>query len=77
MFYTPKDAAAFGSSPDMKQKMALVRQFCFDHGLLGANTKSVDDVAIKYPDGAVQGKPDRVKLVFDVSFMKMAAEGKL
>ena len=77
MFYTPKEAAGFGSSPDMKQKMALVRQFCFDHGLLGANTKSVDDVAIKYPDGAVQGKADRVKLVFDVSYMKMAAEGKL
>src|SRR5258707_4807070 len=77
MFYTPKEAAGFGASPDLKQKMALVRQFCFDHGLLGTNTKSVDDVAIKYPDGSVQGKADRVKFVFDVSFMRMAAEGKL
>jgi len=77
MFYTPKEAADFGASPDMKQKMALVRQFCFDHGLLGANTKSVDDVAIKYPDGTVQGKADRVRLVFDVSYMQMAAGGKL
>src|SRR5258707_13133959 len=77
MFYTPKEAADFGASPDLKQKMALVRQFCFDHGLLGTNTKSVDDVAIKYPDGSVQGKADRVKFVFDVSFMRMAAEGKL
>ena len=57
--------------------MALVRQFCFDHGLLGANTKSVDDVAIRYPDGGVQGKADRVRLVFDVSYMQMAAQGKL
>jgi NitT/TauT family transport system substrate-binding protein len=77
MFYTPKEAADFGASPDLKQKMALVRQFCFDHGLLGSNTKSVDDVAIKYPDGSVQGKGDRVKFVFDVSFMQMAAQGKL
>jgi NitT/TauT family transport system substrate-binding protein len=77
MFYTPKEAAGFGASPDLKQKMALVRQFCFDHGLLGASTKSVDDVAIKYPDGSVQGKADRVKFVFDVSFMQMAAQGKL
>lgn len=77
MFYTPKEAADFGASADMKQKMALVRQFCFDHGLLGANTKSVDDVAIKYPDGSVQGKPDRVRLIFDVSYMRMAAQGKL
>jgi NitT/TauT family transport system substrate-binding protein len=77
MFYTAKEAAEFGASPEMKGKMALVRQFCFDHGLLGAATKAVDDVAIKYPDGSVQGKADRVRLVFDVSYMKAAAEGKL
>ena len=77
MFYTPQSAVDFGASPDLKQKMALVRQFCFDHGLLGANTKSVDDVAIRYPDSSVQGKPDRVRLVFDLSYMQMAAQGKL
>jgi len=77
MFYTPKEAAGFGASPELKQKMALVRQFCFDHGLLGAGTKSVDDVAIRYPDGSVQGKADRVRLVFDVGYMQMASQGKL
>jgi NitT/TauT family transport system substrate-binding protein len=77
MFYTPQSAAQFGASPELKQKMDLVRQFCFEHGLLGANTKSVDDVAVRYPDGTVQGKPDRVRLVFDLSYMQMAAGGKL
>ena len=77
MFYTPQSAVAFGSSPGLKQKMALVRQFCFDHGLLGDNTKSVDDVAIRYPDSTIQGKTDRVRLVFDLNYMQMAAEGKL
>ena len=77
MFYTAQSALAFASSPDLRQKMALVRQFCFDHGLLGTNTKSVDDVAIRYPDGSVQGKPDRVRLHFDLAYMKQAAEGKL
>jgi NitT/TauT family transport system substrate-binding protein len=77
MFYTPQSAAEFGGSADLKNKMALVRQFCFDHGLLGANTKSVDDVAIRYPDGSVQGKPDRVRLHFDLAYMQMAAQGKL
>ncbi len=56
MFYTPQSAVAFGASPDLKQKMALVRQFCFDHGLLGDNTKSVDDVAIRYPDSHRAGQ---------------------
>ena len=57
--------------------MALVRQFCFDHGLLGDKTKSVDDVAIRYPDNSVQGKTDRVRLVFDLTYMRLAAAGKL
>jgi len=77
MFYTAKEAADFASSPELKQKMALVRQFVFEHGLLGTNTQSVDDVAIKYPDGSVQGKPDRVRLVFDLTYMQAAAQGKL
>lgn len=77
MFYTPQSAVAFGASAGLKEKMALVREFCFEHGLLGANTKSADDVAIGYPDGSTQGKPDHVRLRFDLSYMKMAAEGKL
>jgi NitT/TauT family transport system substrate-binding protein len=77
MFYTPQSAADFAASADIKQKMALVRQFCFEHGLLGDKTQSVDDVAIRYPDGSVQGKPDRVRLRFDASYMRMAAQGKL
>jgi NitT/TauT family transport system substrate-binding protein len=77
MFYTPQSAAEFGAAPALKEKMALVRQFCFDHGLLGANTKSVDEVAVKYPDGTVQGKADRVRLVFDLQYMQAAAKGAL
>ena len=77
MFYTPQSAVDFTASADLKQKMELVRQFVFSHQLLGANTKSVDDVAIKYPDGAAQGKADRVRLKFDLTYMQMAAQGKL
>ncbi len=77
LFVTPKSAADFGAAPDFKTKMALVRQFCFEHGLLGAQTKSVDDVAIQYTDGKIQGKPDRVRLKFTNEYMEMAAQGKL
>jgi NitT/TauT family transport system substrate-binding protein len=77
MFYTPQSALAFVQSPDLKQKMSLVREFVFEHGLLGTNTRSVDEVGIKYPDGSVHGKPDRIRLVFDREYMQMAAEGKL
>jgi NitT/TauT family transport system substrate-binding protein len=77
MFYTAKSAVDFGKSPDLKTKMDLVRQFTFEHGLLGDRTASVDDVAIAYPDGSIQGKKDRVRLRFDTQYMQMAAEGKL
>ncbi len=77
MMYKPEEAAAMAGSAGLKDKMQLVRQFCFTHGLLGSGVKSADDVAVKYPDGSVQGKADRVRLRFDDTFMKLAAEGKL
>jgi NitT/TauT family transport system substrate-binding protein len=77
MLYTPQAALQLATSPDMKQKMTLVQQFCFSHGLLGESTKSIEDVAIRYPDGAVTGKPDRVRLRFETAYMQLASEGKL
>jgi NitT/TauT family transport system substrate-binding protein len=77
MLSTPQAALQLATSPEMKQKMTLVRQFCFHHGLLGENTKSVDDVAVRYSDGAVQGKPERVRLRFETAYMQLAREGKL
>ncbi len=76
MFYQPQSAMQFDKSSELKQKMALVRQFCFDHGLLGEKTGSVDDVAVRYPDGSVQGKADHVRLRFETVYMEMAAQGK-
>ena len=77
MFFTPKSAVDFSTAPDFKTKMALVRDFCFQHGLLGSNTKSPEEVAIRYPDGTVLGKPDRIRLRFDTTYMQLAAQGRL
>ena len=77
MFYTAKSAGDFGKSADLKKTMELVRRFCFEHGLLGSNTKTVDEVAIRFPDGTVQGRADRVRLKFDSAYMDLAAQGKL
>ena len=77
LYATPKLAAQFSESPVIKQKMDLVRQFCFRHQLLGQNITSVDDVAIRYPDGSVQGKSDRVRLRMDATYMRMAEKGSL
>ena len=77
LYSSPSAAAQFAQSGDLKQKMELVRQFCFRHALLGQNIQSVDDVAILYPDGSIQGKKDRVRLRVDAAYMQLAAQGKL
>jgi NitT/TauT family transport system substrate-binding protein len=73
MFWIPAAAADYSKSPALKTTMESVRQFCFAKKLLGENAKSVDDVGISYPDGAIQGNPENVKLRFDATFMNAAA----
>ncbi len=77
MFYKAKDAVKFAEGANIKKKMDFVRLFCFSHGLLGENAKSVDVVGIQYPDGSIAGNKKKPTFRFDVSYMKMAAEGKL
>jgi NitT/TauT family transport system substrate-binding protein len=77
MFGSPRDALQFVLAPTFKDKMDLVRQFCFRHKLLGDGATAVDDVAIRFADGSVQGKPDRVRLRFLSTYLQLAAEGKL
>jgi NitT/TauT family transport system substrate-binding protein len=77
LFVSPKSAVDFTNSVDLQKKMDLVRQFCFTHGLLGQGIKSVDDVAILYPNGTIQGKKDRVRFRFNSAYMQAAELGKL
>jgi NitT/TauT family transport system substrate-binding protein len=77
LFFTPQAAAEMATSAQLKKTMELVRQFCFTHGLLGDKTASADDVAIKFPDGTIEGKKERIRLRFDPTYMQMAAGGKL
>ena len=77
MFYTAKDALAFAMSKDVVKTMELVRTFSFDHGLLGENVKSKDAVGMTFASGETLGAKNNIKLRFDATYMKMAADGKL
>ena len=77
MFYTPADAMKFTTSSELPKIMDLVRTFCFEHNLLGDNVKSKDAVGIAFPDGKVMGSDKNVKMRFDATYMKMAADKKL
>ncbi len=77
MYYTPGEAVGFASGSDLIKTMDLVRNFSFDHGLLGQGAKSRDAVGMVFPSGTTLGNPKNVKLRFDAAAMKLAADGKL
>jgi NitT/TauT family transport system substrate-binding protein len=77
MFAKPAAAVAFSTSPDLVKTMDLVRTFSFTHGLLGKGAKSADVVGVAFPGGKTLGDTKNVKMRFDESFMKLAADGKL
>ena len=77
MFYKAPDAVTFGESAQLKKTMEYVRTFSFENKLFGESAASKDFVGIRFPDGTVMGDDKNVKLRFDVTYMKMAADGKL
>lgn len=77
MFYKAADAAAFTTGSDVKKTMEMIRSFTFSKGLFGKGAKSKDFVGIQFPDGAVLGDAKNVKLRFNATYMKLAADGKL
>lgn len=77
LFDKAADAVAFTESADIIKTMDLVRTFSFEHGLLGEGAKSKDAVGIGFAGGKTLGDKANVKLRFDPTFMKMAADGKL
>ena len=77
MFWTPTEAVAFTTSPTLVNTMDLVRKFSFDHGLLGEGAKTADVVGIEFAGGKTLGNAKSIKMRFDPTYMKMAADGKL
>jgi len=57
--------------------MDLVRNFSFQHGILGEGAKTVDVVGIEFPGGKTLGNTKNVKMRFDPSYTKLAIDGKL
>ncbi|MCK5360038.1 MAG: putative urea ABC transporter substrate-binding protein [Gammaproteobacteria bacterium] len=76
MFFKAADAVAFTNSAELKDTMAKVAGFSFDHGLLGDGAPDAGFIGIESPAG-VFGDKSNIKLRFDPSYMQMAADGKL
>ena len=76
LFFKASEAVAFSKNPKLSETMDHVRGFSAELGLFGRG-KTKDAVGIKLPDGLVLGDPKNVRLVFDVVYMQLAADGKL
>jgi NitT/TauT family transport system substrate-binding protein len=77
MFYAPAEAVDFATSEKLLETMDVVRNFLFDHGILGEGAPSPDYVGMAFPGDGTLGDTANTKLRFDVDFMKMAAQGAL
>lgn len=76
MFYTPAEALALTESQVVYDTMKKVAEFSFDHGLLGEGAPDAGFIGIETPAGTY-GSTANVKLRFDPTYMKMAADGEL
>ena len=77
MFYDVKDALNFVESEEIINTMKKVSQFSFDHGILGEGAPDAEFIGISFPNGKTYGDKNNIKLRFDNTYIKMAAEGKL
>ncbi|MGM0672307.1 putative urea ABC transporter substrate-binding protein [Thioalkalivibrio sp.] len=76
-FVGPAEAVTFIESDQPRETMNSVREFAFEHGLLGESAPSPDFIGIEFPDGFVLGSEDNVKFRFTAEYMQMAADGEL
>ncbi|MFO7859440.1 MAG: putative urea ABC transporter substrate-binding protein [Ectothiorhodospiraceae bacterium] len=76
-FREPSEAVEFVESDQPAETMENVRQFAFEHGLLGESAPSPDFVGIELADGSVLGSESNVNLRFTAEYMRMAAEDEL
>ncbi len=77
MFYNPAEAVKFNNSDEIVKTMQFVAKFSFNHGLYGEGASDYGFVGIEFPNGKTIGDKGNIKLRFDDTYMKMAAEGKL
>ena len=76
MFYSAQEAVDFTLSKTLLTTMQYIAEFSFDHGLLGDGAPDAGFIGIETPSG-VFGDSNNIKLRFDPSYMKMAADGAL
>ena len=69
-YYTPETMTTALTSKEHKTATTLVRDFCFDQGLLGEDADDAGYIGIEFADGEVLGAKDNIKLRFNLKASK-------
>jgi NitT/TauT family transport system substrate-binding protein len=77
LYVGANDALAYTLDPALVSATDRVRRFSFAHGLFGQAARSVDDIGIAFPGGRTLGSAANIRLRFDPTYEKLAADGKL
>ena len=77
MFYDASEAVKFSISDALPKTMKKVAEFSYDHGILGEGAPDAEFIGMAFPGGKTFGDTKNIKLRFDDTYVKMAAEGKL
>jgi len=77
MYYDAKDALAFVQSDEIISTTKKVSEFSFEHGILGEGAPDAEFIGVAFPGGKTFGDKNNIKLRFDDTYVKMAADGKL
>ncbi|VVO43962.1 putative urea ABC transporter substrate-binding protein [Pseudomonas fluorescens] len=77
LFATPREALDFATSAQLPDTMRKVAEFSFQHGLLGEGAKDTSAVGMSFANGVTSGDKTNLKLHFDPSYVRLAAESKL
>lgn len=77
MFYDASEAVKFAVSDALPATMKKVSEFSFDHGILGEGAPNAEFIGMEFPGGKTFGDTKNIKLRFNDTYIKMAAEEKL
>ena len=77
LFFDPKEGLSFIQSNELINTMKKISEFSFEKGILGEGASNAEFIGIEFPNKKYYGNKSNIKLRFDDTYTKEAAEGKL
>ncbi|MBE7374956.1 putative urea ABC transporter substrate-binding protein [Pseudomonas lopnurensis] len=77
LYDDPGEVVALMADRRLQDTMASIADFSFENGLFGSGAQSSETIGLAYPAGAIRGDHNNIKLRFDDTYARLAADGEL